>query len=520
MDYTGRIPYSQAPHTVPVMPHEDWRSDAVGPFPSAGHSDVNITIEGPPEELTSQGNFGSETTFHDMAQMHSVDERYANSLASVRKGRSEGIRPGQFHGMPFSPAQNSSPPAPRRPASFNAGHVAASQFRSYSDTAQSRPQFTIQSHQLTGSAVDDESSPAAPSPISSVPSSPVHSGYGSHSPMPPWIAGAFLAPPPTTTYGPHTQSFRGSDTSSNGSSSPNLDWDGSALHFDLNNWYRQQALDNSLHPPMLPSHPWGATDYLTSSGMMYRNPDTSSLFSSDGSSVRSPSPNHEWYNAASPVSDFHLEDTAASVQDDRDESPKTSSSNETERPASRLDEAFTRKLRVQDEPGLDSSSARFASHPYQTPTDVGPSPILTQHSGGSAGYDLSGEGFGSEGAVLPWGGESSEGKARVRAVSTVAGRRAAAGRRKGNGQVLHVCQLCNADFTAKHNLHSESYFFISLPTLSYTLADHMRSHNSIKDFICKMCNRGFGTKHVLQRHAPKCPRRPNGNKKRESKSAA
>jgi hypothetical protein len=69
MDYTGRIPYSQAPHTVPVMPHEDWSSDAVGPFPSAGHSDVNITIEGPPEELTSQGNFGSETTFRDMAQM-------------------------------------------------------------------------------------------------------------------------------------------------------------------------------------------------------------------------------------------------------------------------------------------------------------------------------------------------------------------------------------------------------------------------------------------------------------------
>ncbi|KAJ7830897.1 hypothetical protein B0H14DRAFT_3464453 [Mycena olivaceomarginata] len=344
------------------MPHEDWSSDAVGPFPSAGHSDVNITIEGPPEELTSQGNFGSETTFHDMAQMHSVDERYANSLASVRKGRSEGIRPGQFYEMPFSPAQNSSPLAPRRPASFNAGHVAASQFRSYSDTTQSRPQFAIQSHQLAGSAVDDEFSPVAPSPPSSFPSSPSHSGYGPHSPIPSWIAGEHLAPP-TTTYGPHTQSFRGSDTSSNGSSSPNLDWD--ALPFHFNNWYRQQALDNSLHPPMLPSHASGATDYLASPGMMYRHQNTSSLFSSDGSSVRSPSPNPESYYAASPVSDFRLEGTAASVQDDRDESPKTSSSNETERPASRLGEAFTRKLQLQDEPesGSIPSPIRVACSP-------------------------------------------------------------------------------------------------------------------------------------------------------------
>ncbi|KAJ7845266.1 hypothetical protein B0H14DRAFT_978879 [Mycena olivaceomarginata] len=483
MHYTGHFPYSQAPHTVPVM----WSSDAVGPSPSAGHSDVNITIEGPPEELASQGNFESETAFHDMPPMHSAEERYA------------GAQRDRLYGTPCS--QNPYPPAIRRPSSFNAGHVPAPPFRTYSDTTELRPQFTsFQSHQLTGSAVDDESSPVAPSPPSSFPSSPAHSGYGPHSPIPSWIAGELLAPP-TTTYGPHTQSFRGSDTSSNGSSSPNLDWD--ALPFHFNNWYRQQALDNSLHPPMLPSHASGATDYLASPGMMYRHQNTSSLFSSDGSSVRSPSPNPESYYAASPVSDFRLEGTAASVQDDRDESPKTSSSNETERPASRLGEAFTRKLQLQDEPGLDPSLAQFASHAHQTSTDVGPSPMSTRHSGGSAGYDLSGEGFGSESAVLPWGGESSEGKARVRAVSTAAGRRAAAGRRKGNGQVLHVCQLCNADFTAKHNLHN-----------------HMRSHNSIKDFICKMCNRGFGTKHVLQRHTPKCPRRPNGNKKRESKPAA
>ncbi|KAJ7888832.1 hypothetical protein B0H13DRAFT_2041903 [Mycena leptocephala] len=76
-------------------------------------------------------------------------------------------------------------------------------------------------------------------------------------------------------------------------------------------------------------------------------------------------------------------------------------------------------------------------------------------------------------------------------VATVAGRRASAARRKDkNNPGAFVCDICNADFTAKHNLRN-----------------HMNSHNLIKTFVCGICGESFGTKHTMKRHERKCSER-------------
>ncbi|KAJ7334730.1 hypothetical protein DFH08DRAFT_292102 [Mycena albidolilacea] len=73
-------------------------------------------------------------------------------------------------------------------------------------------------------------------------------------------------------------------------------------------------------------------------------------------------------------------------------------------------------------------------------------------------------------------------------VGIAPGRHAPNHLRRVKGRALHVCPLCPADFTVKHNLNN-----------------HMRSHNSIKNFICGMCYRSFYTKYVLKRHELICP---------------
>jgi hypothetical protein len=56
--------------------------------------------------------------------------------------------------------------------------------------------------------------------------------------------------------------------------------------------------------------------------------------------------------------------------------------------------------------------------------------------------------------------EAAEEKRFRPVVATVAGRRASAARRKDkNNPGAFVCDICSADFTAKHNLRSE--FFTS-----------------------------------------------------------
>ncbi|KAJ7193916.1 kinase-like domain-containing protein [Mycena pura] len=77
---------------------------------------------------------------------------------------------------------------------------------------------------------------------------------------------------------------------------------------------------------------------------------------------------------------------------------------------------------------------------------------------------------------------------KFRAVGSPAGRRAAKNRRKDQTiPGAFVCEICGADFTAKHNLRN-----------------HMNSHGSVKEFRCDMCGQSFGTSHVLKRHEGKC----------------
>ncbi|KAJ7249211.1 hypothetical protein B0H12DRAFT_701235 [Mycena haematopus] len=482
MEYGGPFPNYPTPFTTPEASDNTWSSDAFDPTPSAGHPDVvGITVEGPPADRASHEIFGE--AFHETSTMHyGHDEEYPIFFTPPRQYE-QGYPP---VGMPGLQSSNSCSYGIRS-NSFTAGHpIPALHFRTYSDTTQSRPHFDLPPYQLMGSAVEDDFSPVELSPASSIPSSPTHSGQDLHSPVPPWVDGRFLAPP-APTFGPQAQSFRGSDTSSNRSSSPNLDWDSSAVSFDLEDALQQ---DDSLHPPMLPPSVWDA-NYLAPT-MMYRNSDTSSLFSSDTSSVGSPNPNTEWDLVS--TYNFHPEDTEVTAQDDN--SPKTNSSNETERPASRLGEDFAQNLQLQDRPTsltVDryTTSGYAVSHPSTTSADDVPH-HLDLHPQGSA---TAGSGPFDLGTHGPFG-QPDERDGFRSVVSTEAGRIAAYARRKGPARFF--CEHCNANFTAKHNLRN-----------------HLKSHTSTKDCICEMCGRGFGTKHVLKRHEPKC----NANRKTSTQSS-
>ncbi|KAF7336844.1 Pleiotropic drug resistance ABC transporter protein [Mycena venus] len=145
-----------------------------------------------------------------------------------------------------------------------------------------------------------------PSPTSAIPS-PTHSAHDPRSLILPLYTGPFLDLPQM-----HGQPLRGSETLSNRSSTPNVDWAVNASH-------------------ML-------------SG------------SSDTSSVRSPSPNTEW-DPASPFGNSHLEDPMPNAQDE--DSPKASSSNETARAADRQGEELrdlAQRLQLQDRAGLAGGS--------------------------------------------------------------------------------------------------------------------------------------------------------------------
>ncbi|KAJ7067251.1 hypothetical protein C8F01DRAFT_1247633 [Mycena amicta] len=73
-------------------------------------------------------------------------------------------------------------------------------------------------------------------------------------------------------------------------------------------------------------------------------------------------------------------------------------------------------------------------------------------------------------------------------VGSAAGRTAARTRRKEpNKRGAHICKLCKADFTAKHNLKF-----------------HYKSHSGQKDWVCSKCGQGFVTPHVCKRHEEKC----------------
>ncbi|KAJ7815392.1 hypothetical protein B0H13DRAFT_1664055, partial [Mycena leptocephala] len=75
-----------------------------------------------------------------------------------------------------------------------------------------------------------------------------------------------------------------------------------------------------------------------------------------------------------------------------------------------------------------------------------------------------------------------------------AGHIAASNRRKDKTNPgPFVCDICGADFTAKHNLQSQY---------------HQNSHNSVKAFKCETCEQVFTTNHILKRHVRKCGTKP------------
>ncbi|KAJ6512725.1 hypothetical protein C8R45DRAFT_961165 [Mycena sanguinolenta] len=478
-----RYPYRPTPTTPHEALDNTWNTDVFEHLLSPGDSAVvDITVEGPPLDPPSEGISTSlSNSYHDMSTIHyGHNEIYLTRSTPQR--RNEHIPPGRCPGLQLSNSYSGI-----RSNSFTGYPTSVPHLRTHSDTTQSRsrPQFNLQSYQLMDSAVEDSFSAVELFSTRSTASSPTHSGHDPHSPVPPWGGTHFLAPP-AQTFGPHAQSFRDSDTSSNQSSSPNLDY--SAVSFDFEGALSEPQ-DNSLHPPMLPPPVWDP-NYLAP-GMLYRNADTGSLFSSDDtSSVGPPSPITEWDLGS--VSDVYFEDTSTNAQDDN--SPETNSSNETEHPASRLDKDFTEKLQLQEGPST-STSASTSVYPFETSTtDVLYHIDAHRPTTGSEVF-----GFGTHD---PFSRSEAQGEgSRFRSVvSTEAGRRASGARRKGPARFS--CEYCGATLTAKHNLRN-----------------HLKSHTLTKDCICETCGRGFGTKHVLKRHEPKCNARrgPSGRSSKASR---
>ncbi|KAJ7707305.1 hypothetical protein B0H17DRAFT_1032353 [Mycena rosella] len=162
------------------------------------------------------------------------------------------------------------------------------------------------------------------------------------------------------------------------------------------------------------------------------------------------------------------------------------------------------------------------------PMDVNPlylEGMSSQHGGGVSpgppGYQtrdtsgiFSGPGFtGGMGAPFQDDGPSqvrkgpaptSSGKA---VVATKAGLDASRARRKDKTKRgAFKCDRCQSDFTAKHNLKSESLDipFARVLRIDASSSDHMNSHDGVKTCSCDYCPRKFGTKHVRDRHALKC----------------
>jgi hypothetical protein len=372
--------------------------------------------------------------------------------------------PEQLSSMAFLPPTQDNHRAPRTRSFHSDPPIPAPRFRTHSDTTALRPQLMLQSDQLQGSALEDGSSPVEPSPSSSFSSFPAHGGQDPYSPVPPWAAVDFLGPP-NPNYGPHA-----SEPSPNGSPTPNFNWD----YVDP---FRRMP-DGLQHPPMLLPEEWWTGDHLAvpSSATMYRNPASS--FGGSETSSNASSPNPSW-DHGSPFAASEPEDVGTSAQDS---SPEGNSSNDTERPASRQGHELpdlTQQLQLQDgdnqaaggyfRPGVGGFVYPSTSTDHQ---DHGPSHLgrpSTQQLPGIVTASAS-EGFSAEGGISAWSGEPAEEKPLFRpVVGTEAGRNASANRRKDKTNPgPFVCDICGADFTAKHNLRSKCFFFCSIHLLTYT----------------------------------------------------
>ncbi|KAJ7813838.1 hypothetical protein B0H13DRAFT_2465955 [Mycena leptocephala] len=394
--------------------------------------------------------------------------------------------------MAFS-LQDTYPTRLRRSFQFDRS-ILALHCRTHSDTTASRPQLMLQSDQLQSSALKDGSSPIEPSPSSSFSSFPAHGGQDPYSPVPPWAAGDFLGLP---NYGPDA-----SEASSNGSPTPNSNWD----YVDP---FRRMS-DDLQHPPMLAE--WRAGDHLAvpSSATMYRNPASSF----DGSET-----NPSWDHGSSFVPSG-LGAVGTSVHD---KSPKRKSWSDTKRSGPRrgheleLPDLF-KELELQDGANQTEGSYFKPGFAFVYPStwtdhrDHGPSHLARASSQQLPGIAIAGasEGFSAEGGISAWSGEPAEEEPLFRlVVGTEAGRNAATNRRKDKtNPAPFVCGICGADFTSEDHLQSQCFFLLDLSSDLHLPVDHESSHNSDEDFKCEMCEQVFTTKHVLERHARKCNTKP------------
>ncbi|KAJ7148451.1 hypothetical protein C8R43DRAFT_518747 [Mycena crocata] len=380
------------PNEAPQAPHEDLyqqqqplESEVTVPLHNPSiHNDGTITAQLPiyrPDEY----NHLLPSPTHQHASEHSLPfhDVYSASHLNVPTHRSRSF---------YTPRPH--------PADLHDGNL----HRAYSDNMpRQRPQFSIQSHHLQGSAVDEDGS------------SPVSVANSSYWP------GGFIYP---------AQQPFGSEAWSNGSSvssapSPRLDdWD--------------------------PSSPSAASD----------NDEAGGSFPSD------------WLEGSSP----------------------TVSSDDTEGRDGHQDGNVHQLVQRTQELEINSDHGEVGS-PSKTPTDQAHFHLIQymhhhlvpvfQSPSHLVGNHL------PEIVKISDGKPAQQGKDSPRFRSEVgskAGRKAAHNRRKDKTKRgAHVCEYCDADFTAKHNLKN-----------------HINSHKLEKAFVCDMCLESFGTKHVLTRHQNCC----------------
>ncbi|KAJ7813833.1 hypothetical protein B0H13DRAFT_2465938 [Mycena leptocephala] len=273
--------------------------------------------------------------------------------------------------------------------------------------------------------------------------------------------------------------------------------------------------DPFQHPPILPEEWTGDRLVVPSSATMYRNPASS--FSGSETSSNASSPNPSW-DHGSPLGASEPEDVGTSAHDS---SPEGNSSNDTERPASRQGHELpdlAQQLQLQDgdnqtaggyfRPGVGGFVYPSTSTDHR---DHGPSHLARPSSQQLPGIAIAGasEDFSAEGGISAWSGEPVEEPLFRPVVGTEAGRNASTNRRKDKANPApFVCDICGADFAAKHNLRSQCFFLLDPSPYLYLRVDHQNSHNSVKDFKCETCEQAFTTKHVLKRHARKCNTKP------------
>ncbi|KAJ6561890.1 hypothetical protein B0H19DRAFT_1142945 [Mycena capillaripes] len=445
--------------------------------------------------------------------------------------------------------------------------------RTHSDTTSERPQFSLHSELLLGSAVDDAFSPSFDhSPYGSIPSSPAHSGHDPHSPMMPFVAEGFLLPP-QPMYRHSNASFSSSE-----SSFQSTEWGQSSAEMGGSFYAEHLQSDGSLHPPMLPDAFWGGdgTFLALPSPVIHRRTHASSFDGSETSSIRSPSPNPLW-DHASPFGGSDLEDIGNS-HDNASISPTHSST--TSRQGEDLPFLMNHRLQLQDGPpavtGGYPASADFDSHMRGTSTEhlpcqqrppniiiAGPSQSFKIEDGISPS-EWHGEYFEEKFRYGYWPSSQGEDPAHLlnQQPQLQDGHAVATGGYLGSQDFAMYSRGTSTERLPPHSSQQRppdmaiassstegglspsdepikklGYRKVGTKagrlaaadrrkdkkgralhvcgicgqdfTAKHNLRHHIDSHNSVRPFECGKCTLRFGTKHTMTRHERKCKNGPD-----------